>query len=270
MEVAAFVVSALALGVAAFGGFFSYRQARAAHEQAKAAVDSVELLKGEDARQRTPEFAGTVTYVGPKAHRLTLTLRSPWPLMSVQATLADADGVRITDYHGGNEIGSIRSDFIAPGGSVQGWVVVAPQHPESITMKVVCAGEPPEQWTVFPSLDVFPEYESRRPKIDKSVEWTGHGILRMRLTLESAEPLQHIEAKMLEPEGFLFTSMDGAGRLKRTRSGPLRPGGAVDFWLVQVSGLGGFFRVELVFTGERGESWSNSPMVIVPDLRGRR
>ncbi|WP_192580809.1 hypothetical protein, partial [Micromonospora sp. AMSO1212t] len=159
-----------------------------------------------------------------------------WPLAGLRATIEEAERVRITDHHGVREIGSLRSGPLAPGDSVQGWVAVSGQPSEAVTVKVVCAGNPPEQWTVFPRLAVFPEYEGRRPEVDINVEWERHS-LRMRMTLTSPEPLASIEARMLDPEGFLFTSRNGEARSKAMRCGSLRQGGSGDFWLVKVSGV---------------------------------
>jgi hypothetical protein len=266
VEIASLIVAILAVLIAAIGAFYSYREARAANQQAVAALESVEIYKSQDWDYRKPEFVGAIQYVGPSAHRLNLTLASPWPLAEIRATLADGKGVRMADFHGNEASSHVMSGPLATGDSIQAWVSVDEEHSDSVTLKVVSRGQESERWTVFPKLPVFPEFEARKPKLDTELEWIGPPQrLRMRLKLASSEPVKSVRAKILPPEGFVFvTKAVGADREKRStnaRCGRLVQGATAEW---RLAGRGLFFRLELVFEGERGEQWTDYPMLEVP------
>jgi hypothetical protein len=198
---------------AAVSGFFAHRQAKAAAQQARAAIEAVEEM-------RAPKLLGEIVYQAPPNHRLDLYLDSPRPLLAVQAKIVSGEGVSFLGSEESPDTTNI-SRFEA-GTSVSRDVHVEQNHSETITLLMSSTGEPP----VLVHVPVFTKWlEEREPEF--RIEIDKHEPPRhiLRFQLASWWPLASITITIVEGYGVKFVdSAQQEGRKIKIEK-PLTKGG---------------------------------------------
>jgi hypothetical protein len=134
MELPPFVVSVFGAVVAAATGYFTYRQAKATHLQAKIAR---KIFKSAQA----PRFEGVLTYVGSAGHRLQLQLDSLKPLLELEARIVNGSDAQFIDVADNCDPYIARHGRIDGGGSIYWWVRVKYPYPQELRLEVSCKGK---------------------------------------------------------------------------------------------------------------------------------
>lgn len=158
MDVAAFIVSVVALAVSIASVAYSRRQTEASEITAK--LDSDRRLE-----ERTPEFEGVVEKVGGnESYRLSLRLTKGGPLVAITVTIVGGDGVQFSgNQHGvpGPEprASAETVEPVRPGFAATWHVLLSDERSRTVRLVAHCRGEQGEEWKVPVQVDLPHEYD---------------------------------------------------------------------------------------------------------------
>jgi hypothetical protein len=272
VEVAAFIVSIVSLGVAVATAYFAFRQAAAAKVQAVAADLGTQIAnraaRTDEKRlgdEREPTISAAIFFVGDSGHRLELQLHSARPIMILEARFINSVGV---DYIEGDASGRIdRASFgkLTPGIPQSKWVSVREGSSQNPKIRIECRGEgTDERWTIPLVVPVFPELDEYRPEFRTEIVFKSPTHF-LQTELMSLRAVRFVEIEILRASGLLFANaIDAAG--KTARKEQIAPGEEVVWELDIDQNHSKDARLAIKATGPRGERWTSEEDIQLPQV----
>jgi hypothetical protein len=232
----AIVVSILALLVAGATCLFTYRQAKAARDQAAAAFQqaaaasgTLEIEEDRSLTERTPLIYGAIRFMSPVAHQLTLGLRSGKAVTIQGMRFIGTDTVEFASEQEGQ-----RNEFLNSASHITRWVRVGSSYPAAIRLEVTCQGtRRRDKWVVPVDVLLFPELRERQPRFDGKMMLEYPQPPQLQLVLKTSEPVAFLEAAITAGYGVQFLRADGQVAAS-VRWEELAPGGRAQ-WPIAVT-----------------------------------
>lgn len=169
MAIIAVIVSILALLVSGATCLFTYRQAKAARDQAEAtfqqataATGTLEIEEDRSLAERTPLMYGVIRFISPVAHQLQLGMRSGKAVTIQGMRFIDTDIVEFASEEQETQPhGPLNSAT-----PITRWVRVGSSYPAAVRLEVTCQGaRRRDKWVVSVDVLVFPEAPRETAKV---------------------------------------------------------------------------------------------------------